>query len=475
MYPLSFRLRLYTNERASYYIRIIIVQFLTWKVGVNMSYLALIGFLMMLVVIVLLFKNKVSTMFCFTVVPIIAAIVGGISLPKIASSITKGLAMTTPVALIMLFCMPFFMMMADAGMFNGIVRGILKHVNLTPPVLAVVTVIVAMITGLDASVTSVFLITIPLLLPFYKKLKMNTTLLVFLTSTGVINTYDVPWSARMLRAGSLIKGVSNAPMDMFLKMLPGQAIFTVVLFIFAALLGLKESRRIKASGETVAVGGRINTDDIKDDPELGRPKLFWVNILLTVLVIAALCALPEFPSYYVFAFGLVIGLSINYKDLKLQNKLLKKYATSLFPVMPAILLSGVVVGIMEYTGMMNAMVKTLVAIIPSSFGPYVYIIVAIFSTPLMFLFTNDTWYYVMTPIIGSLMKAFGVPMEVVVMALFMNMGAMLTPIAQPQIYIGLDLTHGEVDLPKYVKFSFAPIWVMSIVWIVIGLVIGTFR
>ncbi|MFD1671810.1 Na+/H+ antiporter NhaC family protein [Agrilactobacillus yilanensis] len=440
-----------------------------------MSYQAAVGFVMMIVIVVLLLRKKVSTMFCFAVIPIIAAILIGSSVKQIGSYVTKGLGMTTSVALIMLFSLPYFMLMADAGLFNGIVRRILKHIKINPPVLAVLTVVVAMITGLDVSITSVFLITVPLLLPFYNKLKMNPVILVFLTTLGIINTYDVPWSARMLRSASLIPNVPNGPMYLFLKLLPAQAVFTVIILALAAFLGVKESRRLKAAGESVADAGKIDVDDVKDDPELGRGKLFWVNVILTLLVIAALCFMPAIPSYYVFAVGLVIALNINYKDLKLQNKLLKKYASSLFPVMPAILLSGVVVGIMQYSGMMKAMVDTLLNIIPKSFGPFVYIIVAAFSVPLMFLFTNDTWYYVMIPIIGTLMKAYGIPMDVVILTLFLNMGAMLTPIAQPQIYIGTDLTNGAVDLSKYVKFSMSKIWILSIIWLVIGLAMGVFR
>ncbi|KRM30792.1 Citrate transporter [Agrilactobacillus composti DSM 18527 = JCM 14202] len=447
------------------------------KVDVNMSYLAIVGFVMMIVIVVLLLKQKVSTIFCFSVVPVIAAILIGSSVKQIGTYLTKGLAMTTPVSLIMLFSLPYFMLMADAGLFNGIVRRILKHININPSVLAVLTVIVAMITGLDVSITSVFLITVPLLLPFYKKMKMNPVILVFLTTLGIINTYDVPWSARMLRSASLIPNIPNGPMYLFKKLLPAQIVFTILILALAAFIGYRESRRINAAdGDGVKhKSEKIDVNDICDDPELGRPKLFWINVVLTLLVISVLCFMPAIPSYFTFAFGLVIALSVNYKDLKLQNKLLKKYASSLFPVMPAILLSGVVVGVMQYSGMMKAMVDTLLMIIPKSFGPFVYIIVAVFSTPLMFLFTNDTWYFVLMPIIGTLMKAYGIPMDIVILTLFMNMGAMLTPIAQPQIYIGTDLTNGAVNLQKYVKFSFTPIWILSIVWTIIGLAMGIFR
>ncbi|MCI5761488.1 SLC13 family permease [Ligilactobacillus agilis] len=443
-----------------------------------MSYVALVGFLMMLVIVYLLIKQKTSTMFSFAVIPIIGALLIGATPSQIGNYLTKGFAMTTSVALIMLFSLPYFMMMDDAGLFNGIVRRILKRVKLSPVVLTVLTLVISIITGFDVSITSIYLITIPLLLPFYKKLKMSPMILMFLTTLGVINTMDVPWSARMLRSASLIPNIQGGAMHLFKMIFPAQIIFTVILFLVAIWLGIRESKRIKkeaeVTGETIEVG-KVDVTEIKDDPEIGRPQLFWVNVILTLLVIAGLIVFPTMPSYYVFAVGLVIALAINYPDLKQQNKLLKKYAASLFPVMPAILLSGVVVGVMEYSGMMKAMVDTLVAIIPASFGPWVYIIVAIFGVPLMFLFTNDTWYYVLLPIVISLMKAYHVPADVVIITLFFNMGAMLTPIAQPQLYIGIDLTDGAISFEQYVKFAFFPVWILSLVLLGIGLLTGAFR
>lgn len=441
-----------------------------------MAYEAIVGFVMMVLITVLLLKKKVSTIFSFTIIPLIAAILIGSTLTEIARYLTKGLAMTTPVSLIMLFSLPYFMLMADTGMFSGIVKRIVSHIKMNPIALTILTVIVAMITGLDVSITSVYLITVPLLLPFYKKLNMRPVTLVFLTTLGIINTFDVPWSARMLRSASLVPKINNAPNYLFGKLFPAQIVLTIVIFAMAIFLGLRESRRLKQEGITAEEAATACRDEVVDeDKDLIRPNKFWINIVLTLIIILLLCFLPDVPSYYTFAFGLVIALEINYRDQKLQTKLLKKYASSLFPVMPAILLSGVVVGVMEFSGMMQAMVEFLVGIIPSTMGPWIYIIIGLIGTPLMFLFTNDTWYYVLMPIVISLMRAYGIPADVVILTLFMNMGAMLTPIAQPQLYIGTDLTDGAVDLPQYMKFSFLPIWLLNIVWIGIGLLMGIFR
>ena len=140
----------------------------------------------------------------------------------------------------------------------------------------------------------------------------------------------------------------------------------------------------------------------------------------------------------------------------------------------AVFLSGVVVGVLSKSAMMDAMVQFLVGIIPSALGPWVYLIIAIFSAPLMLIFTNDIWQYALVPIVAGVSANYGVPKEIVVMTLLMNMGAMVSPVAQPQIYLACDLAD-QTELQDYVKFSFAPLWIMNILWLVAGYALGIFR
>ena len=78
------------------------------------------------------------------------------------------------------------------------------------------------------------------------------------------------------------------------------------------------------------------------------------------------------------------------------------------------------------------------------------------------------------PIVAGVSSKFGIPGEVVILTLLMNMGAMVSPVAQPQIYLACDLADGT-ELADYVKFSFVPLWILSVLWVVIGYCIGIFR
>ena len=75
----------------------------------------------------------------------------------------------------------------------------------------------------------------------------------------------------------------------------------------------------------------------------------------------------------------------------------------------------------------------------------------------------------------TLEKADGVPEMLVVATLFMNMGAMLSPIAQPQIYLGPSSAEDSFTVPDYIKKSFFPIWGLNIIWVLLGLLVGSFR
>jgi CitMHS family citrate-Mg2+:H+ or citrate-Ca2+:H+ symporter len=434
-----------------------------------LSYLAFMGFAMMILITVLLMKQKVSTIFAFTVVPIVFAILVGASVTQIGGYVSKGILKTYEIALMMMFSMPYFTLVSDAGMFDYIVKAILKRVKLTAPIICMLTVLVASICELDSSVLSVFLITVPLMLPLYKKFNIDLKILPFLCSASVILMTSKPWDSRMLRAASLTS-TKNASTVLFMHMLPVQLIGMVALFAFAAYLGW---RQMKNRTDKTEIDRNELLAMIKDT-ELSRPKLFIPNLLMTAIVIFVLVAFPDIPQYFVFAVGLVLASMMNYPEKKLQGKLLQKYYSKLWPVTPAVLLSGVVVGVMQYSGMLDQMVKVLMMIIPATIGPWVYLILAMLATPLMFIFTNDTWFYALIPIVAAFSAKYGISTDVVIVTMFMNFGAMVSPIAQPQIYVATDLTE-RMPLATYVKFSFWKLWGMNIAWTVVGFALGVFR
>ena len=305
-------------------------------------------------------------------------------------------------------------------------------------VICIITVLVSLITEIDGSVTSTYLVTIPMMLPLYKKLKIDPKVLLLLCSATMCALFVTPWNGRTLRAATLLEGIESPQNYIFMKMLPMMLIYIALCIVLAVILA-----RIQIKKGAGKVSADVDTQTMMQ-------------------------------AYFVFAVGLIVALSVNYPDLKLQGSLLKKYSQEMYSTACAVFLSGVVVGVLSESGMMDAMVDFLIRIIPGTMGPWVYLIIALFSTPLMLIFTNDIWQYALVPIVAGVSSKFGIPNEIVVLTLLMNMGAMISPVAQPQIYLACDLADGT-ELADYVKFSFVPLWILSVLWVVIGYCIGVFR
>jgi CitMHS family citrate-Mg2+:H+ or citrate-Ca2+:H+ symporter len=430
-------------------------------------YLAVLGFTTMIVITVVLLKNKMSTLLAFTVIPVIAAVLAGGDPSTIGDWIKTGIGKTYSITLMMLFSLPYFMLIADVGVFDDIVKAIMKKVKITAPVVCILTVIVACICELDGSITSVFLITVPLMLPLYDKFHIDKKILLFLICVAILIMCNTPWNPKILRAATLVD-MDNAATSIFVKLVPIQIFMLVLLIVIAIYAGARQ--RKEQSGD-ISISNQELIAQFKDT-ELTQHRKLPFNLLFTAFLIFCLVVFISIPQYYVFAFGLVVALQVNFPNLKQQTKLLKKYASSLFPVAPAVLLSGVVVGVMQESGMLDAMVQALMAIVPSALGPYLYIIIALFSTPLMLLFTNDTWFYALMPLVAAFSAQYGVPTITVVVTLFMNFGSMISVIAQPQLYIATDLS--GITLDEHIKFSFLKLWAINVIVVIFGVLTGVF-
>ncbi|EFF37451.1 citrate transporter [Enterococcus faecium E980] len=409
----------------------------------GMSYLAILGFAMMGVITFLLMKDKLNILVCFAILPLVFSFLSGADLSKTTEHIISGLDLTRSIFLMIMFSLPYFALMTDAGLFEILIYKVLKKMKIGGPILCSFTVPLAILATLDGSVMSTYLIVIPLLLPLFKKLKIDPMILVFLTSLGT--------------------------MHVFLKLIPLMILMTILTMIFAYFLGKKSQKRNGFIKKNIEAGTLVGEEP--ELSEMSRPKLFWFNLCLTIAVVTLLIV-TSFPEFYIFAVGLILALVINYPDRKMQNKLVSKYAAATYPIAPIVFMSGVVVGVLEGTGMMEQMVMTLVEIVPSSMGPYLHIIIALLNTPLMFIFTNDTWYFALVPIITAVGEQYGVAADIIVLALFFNVGAFASIVAQPQIIMACDL--GGETIREYIRFSFFKLWGISIVWTLVGFAIGIF-
>lgn len=435
--------------------------------------LALLGFATVITVIVLLLRNVTVPALAFVSVSTITAAIlvatGAFTLDEMAGFIKEGVKGVHGTAILFIFSVLFFGVMTDAGMFDKIIGALMKKVGNNVVGVALMTCLIAIIGHLDGGGASTFLITIPAMLPVYKRLHMRreTLLLICVTSMGVMNL--LPWGGPTMRAASVLGVESN---DLWSQILPMQIVGLVLAVGTAIFWGLQEKKRIAKLGDAAVedVGKYDDSDSEEKNNELARPKNFIFNVILTLAVIIVL-VMDIFPSYYVFMVGCALGILVNYRGKKLQNSIIKSHASAGLSMASTILCAGVFLGVLSKSGIMEKMAIMMASVIPASLGRFLPVIIGILSVPLALLFDTDSYFYGLLPVLISVGNQFGVnPAHIAIaMVVCRNCATFISPVA-PATYLGIGLA--GVEIKDHIKYCFGWQWGVSIVCLVAGLILG---
>lgn len=428
--------------------------------------LALVGFLIIIVMMLLIFKSKALPAFCFAVLPIIGALICGFSLADISDFIGKGVGSTWQTAILFIFSVTYFGIMNDAGLFDKLVDGLVKKAGKNITLILIFTSIIAMIGHIDGAAATTYLITIPTMLPIYKKMHIRPTVLLLLcgAATGIMNL--VPWGGPTIRAATTANVDAT---ELWIKMIPMQIFGLVSLIGIAIYLGVVETKRLAKLGLVAAE--TEETDEEKSvDLSLKRPKLLWFNLIFTIVLIIALVQ-KWLPTYAVFMVGTIIVLAVNYPDPQLQQKRIQAHAPSSIMLTVTLLCAGIFLGVMTQTGMVLEMSKVLISALPVGLQRYLHYIVGALGAPLGMVLGPDPYYYGIMPIIGQIVEPFGVTLDTVGRAMLIgeNVGLSVSPVVPPTfLAIGL----AGVDLKEHIKFSFLPLWALSVVMMLFAIIVG---
>lgn len=428
--------------------------------------LALVGFLIIIVMMLLIFKSKALPAFCFAVLPIIGALICGFSLADISDFIGKGVGSTWQTAILFIFSVTYFGIMNDAGLFDKLVDGLVKKAGKNITLILIFTSVIAMIGHIDGAAATTYLITIPTMLPIYKKMHIRPTVLLLLcgAATGIMNL--VPWGGPTIRAATTANVDAT---ELWIKMIPMQIFGLVSLIGISVYLGVVETRRLAKLG--IVAAETDETDEEKSvDLSLKRPKLLWFNLIFTIVLIIALVQ-KWLPTYAVFMVGTIIVLAVNYPDPQLQQKRIQAHAPSSIMLTVTLLCAGIFLGVMTQTGMVLEMSKVLISALPVGLQRYLHYIVGALGAPLGMVLGPDPYYYGIMPIIGQIVEPFGVTLDTVGRAMLIgeNVGLSVSPVVPPTfLAIGL----AGVDLKEHIKFSFLPLWALSVVMMLFAIIVG---
>lgn len=428
--------------------------------------LSLLGFLTIAVFLLFILTEKVSVIVSLIIVPILFALIGGFG-SDIGEYMLEGIVGVAPTGIMLGFAILYFGVMNNAGLFDPLISRVLKMVKGDPLKIVVGTVVIAMLAHLDGSGASTFLITIPALLPLYDKMGMSRLVLAGMTALGAGTMNLLPWGGPTARAATALELDTS---DVFNPVIPAMIAGIVWILFVAFIIGKKERKRLGI----LDMEHDFQQELGEEERAMRRPKLFWFNLLLTVIAIIALVKV-WLPLPIIFMVAFAVAVLVNYPKPDDQMAQIKSQSVGMITVISIIFAAGIFTGILSGTGMITAMATSIVNFIPESTGGFLAIIVAITGMPLSLVFTPDAYYFGVLPIISETAAAYGVDAAHIGRAAIlgqMTTGFPLSPLtASTFLLIGL----AGVELADHQKFvfkwAFGTTVVMTIVAVITGAII----
>ncbi|NUK07920.1 citrate:proton symporter [Streptomyces lunaelactis] len=480
--------------------------------------LTILGFAMIATFLVLIMMKKMSPIAALVLIPALFCVFVGKG-AHLGDYVLEGVGNLAPTAAMLMFAIVYFGVMIDVGLFDPIVRGILRFCKADPLRIVVGTAVLAAIVSLDGDGSTTFMITVSAMYPLYKRLKMSLVVMtgVAATANGVMNT--LPWGGPTARAATALK-VDAA--DIFVPMIPALAVGLLFVFVLAYVLGRRERKRLgvltlddvletETVTETVLVrtGGGKGTDrsptggagtgadaasqnegaasqkddaesqnDDEDDERLQgldpdratlRPKLYWFNACLTVALLAAMI-MEILPIPVLFLLGAALALTVNFPKMADQKARVAAHAENVLNVSGMVFAAAVFTGVLTGTGMVKHMADWLVGAIPEGMGPHMGIVTGLLSLPLTYFMSNDGFYFGVLPVLAEAGAAHGVsPLEIARASLVGQALHMSSPLV-PAVYVLVGMA--KVEFGDHTKFTVKWAALTSLVVLGAGILFG---
>jgi CitMHS family citrate-Mg2+:H+ or citrate-Ca2+:H+ symporter len=315
--------------------------------------------------------------------------------------------------------------------------------------------VLSLIVALDGDGAATYLIIVGAMLPIYKRLEINPLILTAILTLCVGIMIKLPWTGANARC---LSALNLNPTELFNPIIPSMLASIVWVLFVAYYFGLKERKRL----------GIVHIE-IPESKEITNKKIYFTNLLLTIVLIVAL-VLGLLPIAITFMIGLAIALIINFPSLDDQRKKLAAHAGSALSVGSMVFAAGIFTGILSGTKMLDAMAQSFIHIIPDSLGPNMGIITGLTSVPFTYFVSNDAYFYGIVPLTAATASHFGVTAVEIGRASLLGQSVhMLSPlVASTYLLIGLAGVSFEAHQRFTLKWAVATTLVMLLVSILTG-------
>ncbi|MDI3418951.1 CitMHS family transporter [Streptomyces luteolus] len=482
--------------------------------------LTILGFAMIATFLVLIMMKKMSPIAALVLIPALFCVIVGQG-AKLGDYVLDGVTDLAPTAAMLMFAIVYFGVMIDVGLFDPVVRAILRFCKADPMRIVVGTALLAAIVSLDGDGSTTFMITVSAMYPLYKRLKMSLVVLtgVAATANGVMNT--LPWGGPTARAATALKLDAT---DIFVPMIPALAVGLLAVFVLAYVLGRRERKRLgylsleeatetvtETADEKVLVGagsgngngnGKGNgkgtgkgsgsaegsgtgggdhsapayeNEDgetfVGLDPNRAtlRPKLYWFNALLTVALLTAMIT-ELLPIPVLFLLGAALALTVNFPNMTDQKARIGAHAENVLNVSGMVFAAAVFTGVLSGTGMVDSMAKWMVSSIPDGMGSQMGLVTGLLSLPLTYFMSNDGFYFGILPVLAEAGAAHGVaPVEIARASIAGQPLHMSSPLV-PAVFVLVGMA--KVEFGDHTKFTVKWAALTSLVVLASGILFG---
>jgi CitMHS family citrate-Mg2+:H+ or citrate-Ca2+:H+ symporter len=409
---------------------------------------AVLGSAMVVTFMTLIMTKRMSAIAALLVIPIVFGLLAGAG-PNLGEMILKGVEQVAPTALMLSFAVLYFAIMMDAGLFDPLVNKVLAIVGEDPLRISLGTAILATLVSVDGDGTTTALIVITAFLPVYRRVGMNPLILATLLGAANSLMNYLPWGGPSARAATAVHvdlGHVVGPL------LPAMAAGLLGVLGLAWMFGKSERKRLAdrtlSAPSVLDVVAVVPVDgESPQSQAIRRPKLFWFNLVLTVgLILGMVLGLAPLSVLMMGAFG--VAVTVNYPKLSDQKARIASHADNVVNVVVLIFAAGAFTGILNGTGMANAMATAALAIIPPSVGPYLAPVTALASLPLTFVMSNDAYYFGVVPVIATAAANFGIEPAAIARASLIgqpihSMSPLLAPIYLACGLLGVDVADAQ--------------------------------
>lgn len=431
-----------------------------------MTLMASMGFLMVVVFMYLIMSKRMSAMVALMLVPVVFMLSLGFA-PQLGKWAFDGVKQVAPTGIMICFAILFFGVMIDAGLFDPLIKKILQMVHGDPVKVAVGTAVLAAIVSLDGDGSTTYMVTCSAMLAVHRRLGLNPLILpaIAVMQNSVMNI--IPWGGP---TGRVLASLGLEASEVFVPLIPCMVVGSLWVCFIAYRWGMQERKRLGILDLDNTAHAELAA--MSEDPEvekLKRPKMFWANLTLTTILMAALIY-GALPLAILFMIGTGLALLINYRTLREQQERIVANGANAMPVVAMVFAAGIFMGVMSGSKMVDAMAKSLIAAIPPEMGPHMAFISALLSLPGTFFLTNDAYYFGVLPVLAKAGATYGVSAAEMGRAALIGQGAHLLSPLVPSTYLLVGLN--KVEFGDLQKFALLPAIGISLFWLLTSVVLG---